>query len=97
MRALYNFFCQAILAHTVSFLIDGEPPTPRSTAWGAYRSAISCEAVPLHSAFHSSTPYSLTVDRSMVVGHIPLDHMHSFMCTNHIDMTVHNPAFLQVR
>ena len=26
------------------------------------------------------------VDRNMVVGHIPMDHMCSFMCTNHIDM-----------
>ena len=50
------------------------------------------------SALLGSTPtYSLMVHRSMVVGHIPMDHMCSFMCTNHIDMTVHNPAFLWVR
>ena len=30
-------------------LLRGEPPPPRSTTWGAYRSTISCEAVPLHS------------------------------------------------
>ena len=47
----FTTFCQAILAHTVSFLVEGEPPHPRSTPWGAYRSAISCKAVPLHSAF----------------------------------------------
>ena len=37
--------------------------------------------------------HSLIVDRSMVVGHVPTDHMCSFMCTSHIDMTAHNPAF----
>ena len=30
-----TFFC------TVSFLLEGEPPPPRSTPWGAYRSAIT--------------------------------------------------------
>ena len=40
--------------------------------------------------------HSLLVDRSMVVGHVLMDHMFSFMCTNHIDMTAHSPAFLQV-
>ena len=51
-----------------------------------------------HSALVSSThAHSLIVDRSMVVGHILMDHTCSFMCTNHIDMTVHNPAFLRVR
>ena len=40
--------------------------------------------------------HSLMVDRSMGVGHVLMDHMCSFMCTSHIDMTAHNPAFLQV-
>ena len=38
--------------------------------------------------------HSLMVDRrSTVVGHVPMVHMCSFMCTNHIDMIAHTPAF----
>ena len=33
------------------------------------------------------------VGRSMVVGHILMVHTCSLMCTNHIDMTAHTPAF----
>ena len=40
--------------------------------------------------------HSLIVDRSTVAGHVPMDHTCSFMCTSHIDMTAHNPAFIQV-
>ena len=77
--------------------VEGEPPSPRSTPWEAYR--------PTHLMRGSASLFSpcqqhscsLTVDRSMVVGHIPMDHTCSFMCTNHIDMTVHNMAFLWVR
>ena len=87
------------LLHTVSFFIEGEPPPPRSTPWGAYRPAISYKAVPLYhlaySMWHSLT-HSLIADRRMVVGHVPMDHTCSLMCTSHIDMTAHNPAFLQV-
>ena len=32
----------------------------------------------------------------MVGGHVLMDHMCSFLCTCHIDMTVHTPAFLHV-
>ena len=95
-RFTFVFLARPLLC-TVSFLVEGEPPPPRSTPWGAYRSAVSCEAVPLRLAFLWQHSYSLTVDRSMVVGHVPTDHMCSFMCTNHIEMTVHNLAFLQVR
>ena len=35
-------------------------------------------------------------DKSMVVGHVPTAHTWSSMCTSHIDMTTHTPAFLQV-
>ena len=95
---LQLFLCQATVTHCVIPIVEGEPPPPRSTPWGAYRPAVSCEAVPLFSALVGSTlTHSLTVDRSMVVGHIPMDHTCSFMCTSHIDMTVHNPAFLRVR
>ena len=41
-------------------------------------------------------PFSAVV-RSTVLGHVLTDHTCSFMCTNHIDMIVHNPAFLRVR
>ena len=44
---------------------------------------------------HSLT-HSLVADRSMVVGHVLIDHMCSFMCASHIDMTAHNLAFLWV-
>ena len=40
--------------------------------------------------------HSLMADRSMVVGHVPMDHTCSFMCTSHIEMTAHIPAFLWV-
>ena len=90
---------QTTFFHTVLFLLEGEPPPPRSTPWGAYRSAISGGAVPLllfgPSVQHSHI-HSLIVDRSSVVGHVWMDHTCSFMCTNHIDMTPHSPAFLQV-
>ena len=43
--------------------------------------------------WHSLT-HSFMADRRMVVGHVPMDHTCSFMCTSHIDMTAHNPAFL---
>ena len=96
--ALQLFLCQATVPHCVIPIVEGEPPPPRSTPWGAYGPAVSCKAVPLSfSPFGSTHAHSLTVDRSTVVGHIPMDHMCSFMCTSHIDMTVHNPAFLRVR
>ena len=34
--------------------------------------------------------------RSMVVGHVPMVHTCSFMCTNHADMIAHTLAFLWV-
>ena len=37
--------------------------------------------------------HSLMVDRSTVVGHVPMVHMCSFMCTNHTDMIGHTPVF----
>ena len=45
--ALQLFLCQATVTHCVIPIIEGEPPPPRSTPWGAYRPAISCEVVPL--------------------------------------------------
>ena len=49
----------------------------------------------IHRHTHTHT-HMVTVDRSMVVGHVPTVHTCSFMCTNHIDMIAHTPAFLQV-
>ena len=42
-----------------------------------------------HSHTHS---HMITVDRSMVVGHVLMVHTCSFMCTNHIDMIAHTPS-----
>ena len=92
------FFPPGHFAHCVIPYWGGATP-PRSTPWGAYRPAISHKALPLyHSAcwmWHSPT-HSHMVDRSTVVGHVLMDHTCSFMCTSHIDMTTHHPAFLRV-
>ena len=45
---------------------------------------------------HHSYTHSHKADRSPVVGHILTVHTLSFMCTIHIVMTVHTPAFLWV-
>ena len=41
-----------------------------------------------------SHTHSYLVGRSMVVGHIPMVHTCSLMCTNHMKMMAHTPAFL---
>ena len=86
-----------LLSH---FIIEGEPPPPRSTPWAAYRSIISPTRWNLHFCLaylmQLSLPHSLMADRRTVVGHVLTDHMCSFMCNNHIDMTAHNLAFLWV-
>ena len=94
---LHVFFCcSGHFPYCIILFLEGEPPPPRSTPWGAYRpashvgqylfycSTLQCSTLLLH---------LLLVDRSMVVGHVLMDHMCSFMCTSHIDMTAHNPAF----
>ena len=45
--ALQLLLCQATVIHCVIPIVEGEPPPPRSTPWGAYRPTISCKAVPL--------------------------------------------------
>ena len=96
---LHIFFClgHSLLSHSY---IEGEPPPPRSTPWGAYRPIISHTRWNpyYHWAYlmQLSLSHSLLIDRSTVVGHVPTDHMCSFMYTSHIDMTVHNQAFLRV-
>ena len=80
------FAAQAHL--TVSCHYGRQPPSPRSTPWGAYRyNHLEC----CHTCTHS-----FMVDRSTVAGHVAMVHMCSFMYTNHIDMTAHTPAFLRV-
>ena len=98
-KALYSCFSARPLLHTVSFLLlRGSHPLPdqlpgEHTGPPSHtRQYLFCSAL-----VGSTHAHSLTVDRSMVVGHIPTDHTCSFMCTSHIDMTVHNPAFLRVR
>ena len=80
------------------FYIEEEPPPPRSTVWGAYMSAISCGTVPssicLQSHICTHFTHSRLVGRSMVVGHILTVHTCSLICTNHIDMAAHTPAFI---
>ena len=83
---------------SLSFLsIEEESSPPRSTPWGAYRPATSYGAVPssicLQSHAFTQFTHSYLIGRSMVVGHILMVHTYSLMCTNHIDMTAHTPAF----
>ena len=98
-----HFTLHAALANhlTVSHQYEKEPPSPRSTPWGAYRSTrlmqhrsflyncLQC----CHSHIHS---HMVIVDRSMVVGHVQTVHICSFMCTNHTDVIAHTLAFLRV-
>ena len=80
----------------VSFLIEGEPPLPDQLP-GEHTGPPSHVRQYLfyHLSYlvqHSLT-HSIMADRRIVVGHVPTDNTCSFMCTNHIDMTTHNPAF----
>ena len=90
--------CSGHFAHCVIPLLRGSHPLPHQlpgehtglpshTRQYLYHSACSMR--------HSLT-HSLMADRRTVVRHVPMDHMCSFMCTSHIDMTAHTPAFLQV-
>ena len=58
--------------------------------WGT--ASLYLPSEPYINTFHTLThPY--LVGRSMVFGHIPMVHTCSLMCTSHIDMTAHTPAF----
>ena len=89
--ALQCFSAQATFSVLCHSFLSGSHPPPRSTPWGAYRPTISGGAVPLFIIW----PFSAVV-RSTMVGHVPMDHTYSFMCTNHIDMTVHNQPFYEL-
>ena len=96
--ALQLFLCQATVTHCVIPIVGGSHPLPDQLPGehtgppSHVRQYLFCSAL-----VGSTRTHSLTVDRSTVVGHILMDHTCSFMCTSHIDMTVHNPAFLRVR
>ena len=77
-------------SHPLPDQLPGEHTGPQSTSGTdpLFPTAFSA-AIHTHS-------HMLTVDRSMVVGHVPTVHTCSFMCTNHIDMIAHTPAFLRV-
>ena len=99
----HMLYMVVLLGATFSYCIipflEGEPPPPRSTPWGAYRSVSYARQYLFFIIQPSSTALSLLhslVDRSMVVGHVPMDHTCPFMCTSHIIMTAHNLAFLQI-
>ena len=62
------------------------PQAARRSSW--YNRLHCC-----HSHTHS---HMVTADRSMVVGYVPTVHTCSFMCTSHIDMIAHTPAFVRV-
>ena len=82
---------------SLSFLCEKEPPSPRSTLWGAFRWHDSQASIPvsahqpvethiISAVALSHTPLSPSFrspsDRSTVVGHVPTVYMCSFMCTN---------------
>ena len=98
-KALYSCFSARPLLCTVSFLLlRGSHPLPDQLPGEHTGPPSHARQCLFHLALVGSThAHSLTVGRSTVVGHIPTYHTCSFMCTSHIDMTVHNPAFLQVR
>ena len=99
---LYNFSfsCSGHFFQTVSFHFSWGGATPYPI--NSLGSIQVCHLILSNTSFsfglsmqHSFT-HSLMADRSIVVGHIQTVHMHSFMCTSHIGMTAHTPAFLWV-
>ena len=72
-------------------VFEGEPPPPISTPWGAYSGAAS-QCVKL---FTIMIRLRLILEEleALWLGANPTVHRWSLMCTNHIDMTAHTPAF----
>ena len=92
-KANHFWLCHASMrgSHPLPDQLPGEhtghmPQAAHRSSW--YNRLHCC-----HSHTHS---HVVTADRSMVVGHVPTVHTCSFMCTNHIDMIAHTPAFLRV-
>ena len=85
---------------SVSFLCEKEPPPPRSIPWQLYPhfcfSMTTWGNTQCLSIHLIAPPTTLQSGRSMVVGHVPMVHTCSLMCTNHIDMIAHTLAFLSV-
>ena len=79
------------LCHTI---VRGSNPLPDQFSWEHTGPQTSFGAVPLIAiAFYT---HSFLIGKGTVGGYVPMVHSCSFMCTNHIDMTAHTPAFLQV-
>ena len=77
-------------SHPLPDQLPGEHTGPQSTSGTdpLFPTAFSA-AIHTHS-------HMFTVDRSMVVGHVPTVHTCSFMCTNHIDMIAHTQPFYEL-
>ena len=97
---LYNFSCLGLFPYCViPFILRGSYPLPHQLP-GEHTgppSHMSYYLFLFSLSMKHSFAHSLMADRSMVVGHVLMDHTCSFMSTSHIDMTAHTPAFLQVR
>ena len=91
------FFAAQATFHTVSYpFLRGSHPLPdqllgEHTGPHVMQGSTSLSFDP--SVQHFLHIHSLIVDRSTVVGHVPMNRTCSFMCTSHIDMTAHNLAF----
>ena len=94
---LHNTITAAKANHySVLHQYEREPPSLQINSLGSIQVRISLCAVYLVTiAFNAATHthIHIMVDRSTVVGHVPMVHMCSFMCTNHIHMIAHTPAF----
>ena len=80
------FFHQATFLHTVSFLIEGSHPLPdqlpgEHTCPPSHTRQCLFIVQPVW-MWHSLT-HSHVVDRSMVVGHVPMDHMFFYVYQSH--------------
>ena len=88
-----TLFCHASMrgSHPLPDQLPGEHTgcMPQAVHRSSTYSCLHC----CHSHTHS---HMVTADRSIVVGHVPMVHTCSFMCTNHIDMIAHTPGFLPV-
>ena len=98
--SLYNFSCLGHFTYCViPLILRGSHPS-QINSLGEHTGLPSHMRQYLFLSFgpsmQHSLAHSLMADRSTVVGHVLMDHTCSFMCTSHIDMTAHMPAFLQV-
>ena len=96
--SLYNFSCLGHFPYgVIPLFLEGKPPSPRSTPWGAYRPAISYEAIPLFSfglSMQYSFTHSLIADKSMVVGHVLMDHTFFYVHQSYRHDSTHPGLFM---